>query len=329
MSLIADTLISHLPFRRRQTPSGWISFNAVCCNDQRNRGGVIQDGEAVSYHCFNCGFKASWQPGRSVSVKLRKLFQLLNVDDATISKLQLEAIRHLSEGVPTRSIITPTFIPRSLPRGAEPILNYLDNVPIKLIPILEYIYSRSLTIDDYNFYWTPEEGFDDRLIIPFYYKGITVGYTARRVGEGKAKYLSEQQPGYVFNLDKQNHNRQFVIICEGPLDAISIDGVAVLGSEISQQQVLLIKQLQREVIVVPDRDQAGTKLVQYAIDNNWNVSLPDWDSDIKDINDSVIKYGKITTLIQIINNVQRTELQTKLVLKKWINNTNLIEKTKE
>jgi hypothetical protein len=319
MSLIADTLISHLPFRRRQTPSGWISFNAVCCGDQRNRGGVIQDGEAVSYHCFNCGFKASWQPGRSISVKLRKVLQLLNVDDATISKLQLEAIRHLSEGVPTRSITTPTFIPRSLPRGAEPILSYLNDIPTKLIPVLEYIYSRSLTVDDYNFYWTPEEGFDDRLIIPFYYKGITVGYTARRISEGKPKYLSEQQPGYVFNLDKQNYNRQFVIVCEGPLDAISIDGLAVLGSEISQQQVLLIKQLQREVIVVPDRDQAGVKLIQCAIDNNWSVSLPDWDNDIKDINDAIIKYGKLNTLMNIKQNSHSSEIKIKLLLKDWLN----------
>ena len=322
MSLIADTLISHLPFRRRQTPSGWISFNAVCCSDQRNRGGVIQDGEAVSYHCFNCGFKASWQPGRGVSVKLRKILQLLNVDDATISKLQLEAIRHLSEGVPTRSITTPTFIPRSLPRGAEPVLSYLNDLPEKLIPILEYIYSRSLSVDDYNFYWTPEEGFDDRLIIPFYYKGITVGYTARRIGEGKAKYLSEQQPGYVFNLDKQNYNRQFVIVCEGPLDAISIDGLAVLGSEISQQQALLIKQLQREVIVVPDRDQAGIKLIQCAIDNNWSVSLPDWDNDIKDINDAILKYGKLNTLRKIKQNSHNSEIKIKVLLKEWIRNDN-------
>ena len=319
MSLIADTLISHLPFRRRQTPSGWISFNAVCCSDQRNRGGVIQDGEAVSYHCFNCGFKASWQPGRSISVKLRKVLQLLNVDDATISKLQLEAIRHLSEGVPTRSITTPTFIPRSLPRGAEPVFDYLNDIPTKLIPVLEYLYSRSLTVDDYNFYWTPEEGFDDRLIIPFYYKGITVGYTARRISEGKPKYLSEQQPGYVFNLDRQNHNRQFVIVCEGPLDAISIDGIAVLGSEISQQQVLLIKQLQREVIVVPDRDQAGIKLIQCAIDNNWSVSLPDWDNEIKDINDAIIKYGKLSTLLNIKDSKISSEIKVKLKMKDWIN----------
>jgi 5S rRNA maturation endonuclease (ribonuclease M5) len=318
MSLIADTLISHLPFRRRQTPSGWISFNAVCCNDQRNRGGVIQDGEAVSYHCFNCGFKASWQPGRSISVKIRKILQLLNVDDATISKLQLEAIRHLSEGVPTRGVTTPTFIPRSLPRGAEPILSYLNDLPEKLLPILEYIYSRSLTVDDYNFYWTPEEGFDDRLIIPFYYKGITVGYTARSISQSKSKYLSEQQPGYVFNLDRQNHNRQFVIVCEGPFDAISIDGVAVLGSEISQQQTLLIKQLQREVIVVPDRDQAGTKLIEQAILNSWSVSLPNW--EVKDINDAVIKYGKLNTLMKIRQNSHTSEIKIKLLLKEWLKN---------
>lgn len=190
MSLIADTLVDHLPFKRRQTPSGWISFNAVCCNDQRHRGGVIRDGGAVSYHCFNCGFKASWQPGRNISVKVRKLLKLLNVDDNTISQLQFEALRHLDkETVKTQSLI-PTFIPRSLPNGAEPIENFLLDPPNELIPVLEYIYSRNLTLDDYKFYWTPEEGFNNRLIIPYYYRGQIVGYTGRRIDKGEPKYLA-------------------------------------------------------------------------------------------------------------------------------------------
>ena len=85
MSLIADTLLQHLPGKRKQTPSGWISFNAPCCDDKRQRGGfIINGGDAVSYHCFNCQFKASWQPGRTISQKMNKLMRLLNMGDDTI-----------------------------------------------------------------------------------------------------------------------------------------------------------------------------------------------------------------------------------------------------
>jgi 5S rRNA maturation endonuclease (ribonuclease M5) len=320
MNLIAESIVDHLPHRRKTTPSGWISFNAVCCGDQRNRGGAIVDGEAVSYHCFNCGFKASWQPGRPISLKIKKLLTLLNVDDNLISKLQIEALRHLDTTQIKHKPTIPNFINRSLPRGAEPITSFLDDLPLKLIPVIEYIYNRGLSIDDYNFYWTPEEGFENRLIIPFYYRGNIVGYTSRSVDNKTPKYLSEQQPGYVFNLDRQHHNRQFVILCEGPLDAISIDGVAVLGSEINESQTLLIKQLHREVIVVPDRDQAGLKLINQAIENNWHVSLPNWDHNIKDINDAVKHYGKINTLLMIKQATYQSEVKIKLLLKEWIKN---------
>ena len=50
MSLIADTLLQFLPGKRKQTPSGWISFNAPCCQDKRQRGGfIINGGDAVSF----------------------------------------------------------------------------------------------------------------------------------------------------------------------------------------------------------------------------------------------------------------------------------------
>ena len=80
MSKVAEVVLQFLPPKRKHTPSGWISFNAPCCHhngqgaDTRQRGGLIANPDGgVSYHCFNCGFKASWQPGRNVSKGLRRL----------------------------------------------------------------------------------------------------------------------------------------------------------------------------------------------------------------------------------------------------------------
>lgn len=317
MNLISDTIYSYLPHKRKNTPSGWISFNAVCCDDRRNRGGLISSGESISYHCFNCGFKASWQPGRTVSQKLRKLFQLLNVPDDIISKLSIEALRHRDTEIDRTLPTIPKFEARELPRGSQSISSLVDDPPEELIPILEYIMSRGLTLDDYDFYWTPEEGFNNRLIIPYYYRGIIVGYTARRIDDGKPKYMAEQQPGYVFNLDAQKDNRNYVVVCEGQLDAISIGAVSVNGSEISEAQKLLINQLQRDVIVVPDRDTAGIKLINAAINYNWYVSFPPWDDDVKDINDSIRRYGKLKTLIMIIESIHTSEVKIRLKEKEW------------
>jgi len=317
MTIIVDTIFSYLPFKRKQTPSGWISFNAVCCDDQRHRGGIIQNGDSFSYHCFNCGFKTSWQPGRNFTLKMKKFLKLLNIPDDTINKLALDALRH--KDIEEIRQVTPRveFGRRELPLGSLRIKDAIDDMPNELLPIIEYIYNRGLTIDDYDFYWTPEEGFNNRLIIPYYYKGTIVGYAGRRIDNGKPKYLAEQQPGYVFNLDRQHEDRKFVIVCEGQLDAISIDSVAVLGSEISQPQCQLIQQLNKKVIVVPDRDSAGKKLVNYALEYGWSVSYPEWDPKIKDINDSVKKYGRIETLLNIQNHTESFDVKIKLKAKEW------------
>ena len=115
---------------------------------------------------------------------------------------------------------------------------------------------------------------------------MVVGYTARNIENNKnPRYFSEQQPGYVFNLDRQTYDREFAIVCEGPIDAISIDGCALLGSEIKDSQYRLLQRLSKEIIFVPDRDHEGPKSVQRAIECSWSVSMPDWPEGIKDINE--------------------------------------------
>jgi hypothetical protein len=318
MSLIADTLVTYLPPKRKTTPSGWISFNAVCCDDKRQRGGfIVNGGDAVSYHCFNCGFKCSWQPGRHISQKMNKFMRDLNIPDDVIAQLRLEALR-LDENntAEVRSII-PKFDVRALPMDSQPITELLDNPPEKLIPVLEYMVSRKIYPEDFSFYWTPKVGFSNRLTIPFLYKGEIVGWTARAINDVKPKYLSEQQPGYVFNLDNQLDDREFVIVCEGPFDALSIDGCALLGAEIKDSQNWLLKQLGKEIVLVPDRDHEGPRTVEQAIELGWSVSMPGWPDGVKDVNDAVIKLGKLATMWLIADAKESNNLKIQLKAKKW------------
>jgi hypothetical protein len=318
MSLITDTILAHLPSKRKHTPSGWISFNAPCCADKRQRGGLIfNNGDAVSYHCFNCQFKCSWQPGRTISQKMNKFMRLLNMSDDVISQLRLEALKlNETSNIVVQSIV-PKFDERTLPIDSELITSYLNNPPDKLIPILEYLVGRNLYLEDYPFYWTPKIGFSNRVIIPFYKDGACVGYTARAVNDSKPKYISEQQPGYVFNLDRQHNSREFVIVCEGPFDAISIDGCALLGAEIKDSQNWLLKQLGKEIVLVPDRDHEGPKTVEQALEFGWSVSMPEWPDGIKDVNDAVVKLGRLATLYLITSAKESNTLKIQLRAKKW------------
>lgn len=320
---IVDTIYTYLPAKRKQTPSGWTKFNAVCCPhngntpDTRQRGGIIRNADGVSYHCFNCGFKASYLPGRHLTRKMRNLLSWLGAPDDVITKLSFEALKVEADQNALEAITIPSFEDRALPADAirlTPTTAFED----WMFPAVEYIYSRGLTLDDYEFY-VSEKDLKDRIIIPYKYQGRTVGYTARKLTDGKPKYLSEQTPGYVFNLDPQTWNRKFVIAVEGPMDALSISGVALLGADIMEKQALLINSLQKPVIVVPDRDKDGLRTVEQAIALGWSVSMPEWDQDIKDTNDAMRRYGRLYTLLSIINSTENYELKIRLRAKQWFN----------
>lgn len=329
MSLIADTLQTYLPSKRKHTPSGWISFNAPCCGDKRQRGGfIVNAGDAVSYHCFNCGFKCSWQPGRHISQKMNQFMRNLNIPDDIISQLRLEALRLDDNNTTEIRSIIPKFDARALPIDAKSFdewrtfLKQTDDnyiVPKAVIDVVEYMARRNIGIFDYPLYHSDKIGFNNRIIIPFLFKGEIVGWTARAINDAKPKYLSEQQPGYVFNLDAQQDDRDFVIISEGPFDALSIDGCALLGAEIKDSQNWLLKQLGKELVLVPDRDAAGKVTLEQALELGWSVSMPDWPNGVKDINDAVVKLGRLATLYLIVHSKESNNLKIQLRAKKWFN----------
>ena len=75
-----------------------------------------------------------------------------------------------------------------------------------------------------------------------------------------------------------------------------MDCIAITSNEASQDQIDYINQFKGEVIVCPDRDKAGEKLIKQAQENGWSVSFPMWEDDIKDAADAIQRYGKLYTL---------------------------------
>ena len=328
MSLIADTLLQYLPGKRKQTPSGWVAFNAVCCDDKRQRGGfIVNAGDAVSYHCFNCGFKCSWQPGRHISKNMNKFMRDLTIPDDVINQLRLEALRLDDTSTTEIRSVIPKFEKRALPMDAisfEELTTFLKlpdgdyAVPTKFAESVAYLVERKIDPFAYPFYWTNKVGFNNRIIIPFLYNNEIVGWTARAINDAKPKYLSEQQPGYVFNLDAQHDDREFVIVCEGPFDALSINGCALLGAEIKDSQNWLLRQLGKELVLIPDKDHEGPRTVEQAIEMGWSVSMPEWPEGVKDVNDAVIRLGRLAALITIMQARETSKIKIELRKKQLV-----------
>jgi hypothetical protein len=245
---------------------------------------------------------------------MKQLLQWLGAPDDAINKISLEALKVEADQKELEAVSLPTLPDKELPKDCQTLEQALMSNPEAVIAVADYILTRGFDIRG-DWMWSPE--LPDRLIIPFRYEGRIVGYTGRKITDGKPKYLSEQTPGYVFNLDAQNTDKPVVVVVEGPLDALSIGGVAILGADIMDKQAMLINRLGKQVIVVPDRDYDGLRTVERAMELGWSVSMPEWTDGVKDCNDAIRTYGDIWTAYLIMQSVETTELKIKLRAKKW------------
>jgi hypothetical protein len=323
MTLVVDKFRTLIPPRAKASPSGWTSFNAPCCHhrghsqDSRKRGGLRFD-HGVSYNCFNCKFTASWQPGRPLTEKFKSLCRWMGASDDDINTMIFEALKTESaEYVHEDKGTQVTFTEKELPEGSLPISEWINVLEVgeKLAPVVAYLVGRGLDPLDNNFYWTPEPGYDNRVIIPFRYQGKIVGNTARKVTEGRPKYVSDQHPHFVFNFDAQTEEQKYVFVCEGPFDALAVGGVALLTNNVAEQQARIINSLGLEVIVIPDQDEAGLELIKCAIENDWAVAFPTWDNNVKDSADAVQQYGKLFVLVDAIKTAQKGHIKLQMAMK--------------
>jgi hypothetical protein len=336
MNLIQNTILNSLPANKKKTPSGWISFNAPCCihngetQDKKKRGGIMTGADGtISYHCFNCGYKASYVIGRKLTQKMRTFMSYIGIADDTIKKLAIEAMRHEEGDVKYEKKKFVNFHKKQMPKNTHSLDVWLEKYVAKDLTapqynkidnLLNYLKVRGIDPTWYDFMYSPDMyfNFNERLIIPFYWRGDIVGYTGRLFEDiKKVKYVTDVQPGYVFNMDTQDWTRKFVIVTEGPFDAITISGVSILGSEINDIQRELINNLNRQVIVVPDRDAPGEKLINQAIEFGWNVAFPEWDNKVEDVADAVLKYGRLFTIQSILKSTESSKLKIDLKRKMY------------
>jgi hypothetical protein len=314
--------------KTKRAGSGWVSANAVCCIhnnqtvDKRQRGGmIITNDTSINYSCFNCGFKASYVEGRQLSQHFKKILEWIGASRQTIDQLVIEAIRIREElGAPDRQLreksrTVVTFEAKRLPEGSQP-LNVNNPEHSEYV---EYIKNRGLNPQDYRYYVTPQATGRDakRIIIPYYYNQQVVGNTSRYYDDRKPKYISHQQRGYIFNIDAQLKNWTICILVEGQFDALAIGGCAYMGSTILDEQAAVLERLRRQIIVVPDRDKTGMEVCDRALELGYQVSIPDWSDDVKDVNDAVKKYGRFSTLLSIIQSATTSKIKIEMTRKRF------------
>lgn len=316
-------ILTVVPGKKKLTQSGWHSFNAICCQykghkpDRRQRGGIKLDGDNWSMHCFNCGFKCGFTLGKSITKNTKQLLQWCGVEEEQIGKWNIESLKHkdlLSYTQLKKAKKKIKFKEHKLPEGE--ILD-ANNENHKVY--VDYVQSRGINVNDYPFMITPDDSGRQgkRIIIPYTYKNKIVGHTSRFLDNKTPKYINEQQPGYVFGIDFQKPDYEVCILVEGIFDALSLNACALTHNTINDDQVELLSTLNKKIIFVPDHDKTGLATCERALELGYSVSIPEWDVDVKDVNDAVRKYGKLMTLLSILQNATTSKVKIEMQRRKF------------
>jgi DNA primase len=85
-----------------------------------------------------------------------------------------------------------------------------------------------------------------------------------------------------------------------------------MHNTISDAQARLIRSLGKEITVVPDQDTAGVELIDRAVELGWAVSIPEWPAGCKDVNDAVIKLGRLGALLTIMQSRETSKIKIEL-----------------
>jgi 5S rRNA maturation endonuclease (ribonuclease M5) len=352
--LISDDFLwsavnSYMPAKRQYGGSGFVKINCPVCllrgektPDRKLRCAIYHDSTQVGVHCYNCGEKIRSKVGEPISKNMQRFLGAMGMPETEIKRLNLKALQY-------RSILTkspeamarlpvsfkPHFQPRPLPPGAMPFEHWANmaNPPSDFVDAAAYLYSRGEEIATAaTYYWSPseEKAMNRRVIIPFRHEGEIVGYTARAIDEGTTRYQMEAPANFLFNAKAMSMSRRkYIILVEGVLDAVAIDGVGLLGARLNAEQIAWIKSHHKTVILVPDRDKRGQQMIDVAIENNWHVAFPKshtagqgsrtwWEPGVKDAAEAVKRYGKVWTLLSIIESATDNKLGIQMKRKLFI-----------
>jgi hypothetical protein len=319
----------YLPNDRKTTSNGF-SINCPMCvsmgerrPDTKHRGGFrINPDSGWTYHCFNCGHKNMWKSGGPIGKNLMYFLTTIGIPAKQIP-IKLRLLRpseqmtvKIEEDAPLDVAIG--FDEVSLPPGSRSFESWAedDDPPSLFFDAFNYMAGRGEAVfNGATYYWTPDTnyGINQRVIIPFYYQGKMVGYTARVfTGNTKLrKYYSNQPSDYMYNQELLEGDREIVFLIEGILDAVSIKGVGVLGNNLSAKQINLLKWSNKRIILVPDRNKAGERLLNQVIKLGWEAAVitTEWGSNVDDCAKATSRFGKLYVLETILNTATKNKIK--------------------
>jgi hypothetical protein len=293
--------------------SGFHKVLCPVCHDHGRKGlraGWKFEGETVGYFCFNCDAAARWERGQRLSKNMRNILHAFGVTDDELREIALESLQAVDFSKVEKK--RPSFEPKRLempPHFYRLTEAEIDDVWADRIWL--YLERRGQNPETFPFYMSKEKEWAGRVILPSFKNGDLIYYQGRDITDKmRLKYLSPNvsKQNILHGFDELWSNRDKpLFVVEGIFDAILINGVAILGNKMSEAQEYWLTSSPRKKVYIPDRWGYGAKnnysIVERVLELGWSVSLPEFGSDIKDITDAVMRYGRFYTMAAIVDGI--------------------------
>lgn len=289
---------------------GFYSMKCQCCNDYKVRAGFKFDGLQTGFNCWNCGTTGRYEEfSGKMSKKMRGILNDFGIDDTEIASVVNSAffIEKKDEDKITLANLTKVNTstpPVKLPENSKRLGISEEDIDYQ-IPLVKYLDDRKVDLDKYHFYYSLEERFIDRVIIPFYRNGKLIYWQARTIHDHVKKRYDNapvSRDAVIFNFDKLNtYSSEPLFVTEGVFDAMMFDSIAICGSKLTPAKTELLHKSNRKLIFVIDKDANGKHLADSVMKEGWQiVFVPDGASDL---NNSVIRFGRTWTAYNLIKNI--------------------------
>jgi DNA primase len=317
---LADLIGDHVHFKLIST--GWLAGKCALCNDYKERAGFKCDDDQVVYNCWNCGTTARYEEfSGNISKKFRGILNAYGIDDSEINAVvntaffnkKDEGEKKITLAALTKINITTPPVklpPKSMKLGATgEFMQYQEK-------LAQYLIDRKIDLLKYPFFFSLEERFLNRIIIPFYRNGNLIYWQARSIIDGEKKRYDNSPIGreaVMFNFDKlYTHSPLPLFVVEGVFDAMPFDGIAILGSKLNDAKIELLSKTSRRLVFVIDKDINGKHLAEDVLKHGWDITFaPDGASDI---NDAVQRFGRAWTAYQLMKNIPQSAMSAQLAI---------------
>jgi len=310
-SVSVQSLIEErVPFRWLAT--GWFTGKCALCGDYKERAGFkFEDGKCV-YHCWNCARANTYEEysGR-MSRGFREVLRAYNFDDTEISSavnlpfftkkpteektITLDKLTKINTATPTIELPPKTFL-----LGHPQFIEYQEK-------LVAYLLDRKVNLDNYYFYFSLEQKFLNRIIIPFMRQERLIYWQARSIDPNeKQRYINApaRREAILFNFDQLSaFSPAPLFITEGVFDAMMLDGVALMGSALNPAKEKLLSESSRRLVFVIDKDRTGRALAERVLERGWEITFSP--AGTEDLNHSVRRFGMSWTINELMKSIRQ------------------------